>query len=100
MQKKWPIIFFFPDDFGLRRPVIQKAKRQKEVYLNVSTAARVPTRLDPRGFRNVYLIRPAGRVVAHQKPCKKKRHLLRSGNLIFTCACMHTHQVRTYTYIL
>ena len=36
--KKWPIIYFFSDDFGLRSPVIQKPFQAKSA---TSTVARV-----------------------------------------------------------
>ena len=30
MQKNWPVIFFFSDDFGSRGPVVQKPLSPKE----------------------------------------------------------------------
>ena len=35
--KKTAYFYFFPDDFGLRSPVIQKKNSQKKVYLYRST---------------------------------------------------------------
>ena len=36
MPKKMPIIYFFPDDFGLRSPVIEKNKIAKIRYTSTS----------------------------------------------------------------
>ena len=37
MQAKWPIIYLFSDDIGLRSPVIQKTfRKKKNRYFNTS----------------------------------------------------------------
>ena len=42
MKKKWPIIYFFSDDFGLRSPVIQKPFQPKNgIPSYLYTVARV-----------------------------------------------------------